>query len=268
MLVRLPGAAICFERGKGDFDLTTRLQLNFSASAVLLALTASTICSAQTAPSALSRVTITHVKPEMVSEWVDLQKEMIPALKKGGVKSRTVYQTSIFGNSYEYLVITPFDSYAEFDSPSPLARALEPAGAARLNEKLRKCVVSSNSFSINRLTDISNVLDGPPPAVIVSARYRIAPGKMQEFQSLVKSDILPVYKKAKVNLTVNSRGIGTNVNEVTMTTGYAKFADLDGGPLITKQLGQEGAAKVNAKFTGIRTMIEVVTRRRMADLSF
>jgi hypothetical protein len=213
-------------------------------------------------------VTITHIKPEMVSEWIDLQKEMIPALKKGGVKSRTVYQTSIFGNSYEYVTVTPFDKYAEFDNPNPLIRALEPAGAARLNEKVRKCVVSSTSFAVTRMADISNVLDAPPPAVIVSARYRITPGKMPDFQNLVKSDILPVYKKAKVNLTVNRRGIGTNTNHVTMTTGYAKFADLDGGPVQVKQLGQEGADKVNAKFAGIRNVVEIVTRRRLADLSF
>jgi len=43
-----------------------------------------------------------------------------------------------------------------------------------------------------------------------------------------------------------------------MVTYYSKFADLDGGPVLVKQLGQAGADKVNAKFTGIRTMIEVV----------
>jgi len=91
---------------------------------------------------------------------------------------------------------------------------------------------------------------------------------MQDFQALVKSDILPVYKKAKVRLTVTQRGPGANVNDVTMATGYAKYADLDGGPFLAKQLGTEGAAKVNAKFNGIRTLVEVVVRSRVADLSF
>ncbi len=53
-----------------------------------------------------------------------------------------------------------------------------------------------------------------------------------------------------------------------MVTYYSKFAELDGGPFLTKQLGQEAATKLNAKFAGIRTMVEIVTRRRVDDLSF
>src|SRR5262249_36991142 len=35
--------------------------------------------------------TIVHVKPEMLTEWLDLQKNaVVPALKKAGVKTRTV----------------------------------------------------------------------------------------------------------------------------------------------------------------------------------
>jgi hypothetical protein len=249
--------------------MKAKLLIPCCSGAILLALNLTTLCNAQSAPVTLSRMTITHVKPEMLNEWIDLQKEMIPALKKGGVKTRTVYQTYIFGNTYEYVTTMPFESYAEFDNPNPLVRALEPAGAARLNEKLRKCIVSSNSFSNTRLTDISNLVDNDtPPPIIVSARYRIAPGKIQDFESLVKSEVLPVYKKSKVRFTVNRRGPGTNTSDVTMTTYYAKFADLDGGPFLVKQLGQAGADKLNAKFVGIRTMIEVVTRRRVADLSF
>jgi len=249
--------------------MKANLPIPCCSGAILLALNLSTLCNAQAAPGTLSRLTITHVKPDMVNEWINIQKESIPALKKGGVKTRTVFQTAIFGNSYEYVTVTPFDSYAEFDNPNPLARALEPAEAARRGEMLRKCIVSQNSFSQTRLTDISNLVDNDaPPPIIVSARFRIAPGRMQDFESLVKSDILPVYKKAKIRFTVNRRGPGTNTADVTMVTYYSKFADLDGGPVLVKQLGQAGADKVNAKFTGIRTMIEVVARRRVADLSF
>jgi hypothetical protein len=116
--------------------------------------------------------------------------------------------------------------------------------------------------------DLSNVLDGPPPQMIVSARYRISPGKLADFENLVKSDILPLYKKAKVGLTVSQRGPGANPSDVTMSTAYSKFADLDGGPFVVKQLGQAAADRVNAKFVGIRTLIEVVVRTRVQDLSF
>jgi hypothetical protein len=247
--------------------MPTRRSLLFCAG-VALAANLSTSALAQSTPT-LYRYTHTHVKPDMLNEWLDLQKnEVMPALKKAGQTTRTVLVSGLFGNAYEYVTVTPFARYADFDAGNPLAKALGEAAAARLGEKLRKCVISQNSYAGIRLLDLSNVPDAPLPAVVVSARYRIAPGKMQDFQALVKSDVLPVYKKAKVRLTVTQRGPGANVNDVTMATGYAKYAELDGGPFLTKQLGTDAAAKLNAKFNGIRTLVEVVVRSRVTDLSF
>ena len=253
---------------KGDFQLKTN-PLRRYPSALLLALGVSTLCHAQTATGPMSRVTIIHVKPDMVNEWREIEKSYVPDLKKGGQKSRTVYQTYIFGNSYEYVIVAPIDNFGDFDGQSPLAKALAPAALASRGEMLRKCVESSTSFMSTREVEISNLIqnDSIPP-IFVSARYRIAPGKFQEFVNLMKSDILPVYKKAGVRMTVARRSVGTNPNDLTINSYYKTFADWGGGPLLTKQLGAEASAKINAKFAGVRTLIEVVTRRRVDDLSF
>jgi len=248
--------------------MKNRLLFPACTGVLALAVSLSTPALAQPAPT-LYRYVHTHVKPDMLNEWLDLQKnEVVPALKKAGQTTQTVLASGLFGTSYEYVTITPFAKYADFDAVYPLVKALGQAGAARLHEKLLKCIVSQNSYAGMRLTDISNVPDGPLPPIFVSVRYRIAAGKMQDFQALVKSDILPVYKKANARLIVTQRGLGANVNDVTVATGYAKYADLDGGPFLVKQLGADGAAKVNAKFAGIRTLIEIVVRSRVADLSF
>ena len=238
-----------------------------SRTPAIIALAASlpTLCLAQ---ATMSRVTITHVKPDMLSEWVDLQKnEVVPALKKAGIKTRTVYSTGLFGNSYEYVQIQPLEKFADFDAGNPLTKVLGQPAASRLGEKLRKCTLSQNSFQSTRLADLSNPSD-TPPQIIVSTRVRIAPGRMQDFQNVIKSDVLPVYKKLKVTYTVNRRGLGTNSNDVTLSTGYSKYADLDGGSPLVRALGQDGAAKVLGKLTGIATLIEQVVRSRVADLSF
>ncbi len=249
--------------------MKTKVLFPFCAAVVLLASTLSIPCKAQPATPLTARVTVTHVKPDMLNEWLDLEKnEVVPALKKGGQKTRLVYQTSLFGNAYEYVIITPFDKYADFDAGSLLTKTLGQPASARLAEKLRKCTLGSTSYAVTRMADLSNVLDGPPAQMLVTARYRIAPGKMTDFQNLFKSDVLPVYKKAKAGVTVNQRGVGANPNELTVSTSYSKFADLDGGPFLVKNLGQEAANKVNAKFTGIRTLIDVVVRSRTVDLSF
>src|SRR6516225_51436 len=68
----------------------------------------------------ISRVTVTEVKPDMLDEWLDLQKnELIPALKKGGVKTRTVYSSGLFGTAGEYVSIVPVEKFASFDEPNP-----------------------------------------------------------------------------------------------------------------------------------------------------
>ena len=233
---------------------------------VLLAITASALCLAQSA-NPMYRVTVTHVKPDMLDEWQDLQRhEVIPALKKAGVKTQTVYRT-YFGDPYEFVTVVPFDKYADFDNPAPITKGLEAAALARLQARTRKCIVSTNSYVNTRLADLSNIPDTPPEVLVVS-RYRITQGKMQDFQNLVKSDVLPLYVKAKAYGIVSQRGFGANPNDVTMTSGYAKMADLDLGPVMTRQLGAEAAAKVNAKFQGIRTPVDRMVRRRVADLSF
>src|SRR5437667_2486071 len=112
-----------------------------------------------------SRVQQVHVKPDMVNEWLDLQRhEVVPALKKGGTKARTVYQTNI-GPGFEFLIVTPFAKYAEFDADGAQVKALGEAAAARLAEKLRKCMDSNSNWIITELTSISNIIPtSAPPA--------------------------------------------------------------------------------------------------------
>ena len=241
-----------------------------SVSAALLATSLSTIALAQTAPTRW-RVTVTRVKPEMLNEWIDLQKnEVVPALKKGGVTARTVYATGLFGNAFEYTIVQPMGKFADFDTPGggAQARALGPQANARLGEKLRRCVETTNSFMATQQDDLSNLGVSDTPPIVGYVRIRVAPGKMQEVQSLMKTEVLPIYKKQKVGLVVARRGLGANGNDLGISTSYAKFADLDAGGPLVKELGAEGAGKLLAKFTPMTTVIENVIRTRVADLSF
>ena len=234
---------------------------------LVLAASLPALCLAQ--PS-MNRVTFTHVKPDMLTEWVDLQKnEVVPALKRAGQKGRTVYSSGLFGNSYEYVVITPMENFAAFDAGNPLIKVLGEAASARLGEKLRKCTLSAQSFQSTRLADISYPDPANPwPQIMLSTRVRVAPGKMADFENIMKTEVLPAYKKAKVNYVANRRGFGANTNDVTISVAYAKYAELDAGNPMVKALGPEGAAKLLAKFTGVATLVEQVIRNRQADLSF
>ena len=67
--------------------MQTRFALRSNTVAALVAVTLPALCLAQSDPTAnRARVTITKVKPEMLNEWLDLQKnEVMPALKKAGI---------------------------------------------------------------------------------------------------------------------------------------------------------------------------------------
>ncbi len=252
--------------------MNTRFSLRITASAVVLAVSLSTLCLAQAppAPPARSIVTITQVKPDMLNEWQDLQKnEVNPLLKKVGAARRAV-QRPVFGNTYEFVSISPLEKYALLDDTGAFAKAAGgPEALARLSEKARKCINGSHTFISTRLDELSNPPDfDHPPPITVSTRVRVAPGKMEDFQNFIKTEILPVYKKGKVPYTVSRRGFGANNSDLVLTTYYSTMADLDAGLALTRLLGQEGAAKVLAKGTGLSTLVEQVVRRRVADLSY
>ncbi len=254
--------------------LFSRKAFLLRASSVALLLASSALCRAQSTPPPTTRfmATLTQVKPDMLNEWRDLQKnEVIPALKKAGVTSRNV-AVPVFGNTYEYLSISPLSNYGVLDGPNPFVRALGPEAAARLAAKLRKCINGQRTYISTRQDDLS-VLPDTPALVSVTIRRRIAPGKAEELRNYIKNDLLPVYKKAKAEgkiagHQVGNRGLGATLGETTATTYYNKFADLEGGNALVKMLGQAGAAKLNAKAAGLSTIVETVVRRRIADLSF
>ena len=228
---------------------------------------------AQQPPAGTTRyyVQVVRLKPEMANDWMEVQKnEVIPAQKKAGVASRMTLAT-VVGNAFEYTMITPLPTWASFDGPAPLTRALGEAGAAAVNAKLRKCIMTQTSYISTRLDDL-----GMPGGDALVARVvvrRAMPGKMQDYLSYYKAEVMPALQKAKADgkiagFGISRRGAGALSNEFTTVTYYTKFADLDNMSPVAYALGQEAADKVNDKAALFSTSNQVVIRRRVADLSF
>jgi hypothetical protein len=228
---------------------------------------------AQATPSGTTRYYIQSVilKPDMVTEWIDLQKnEVIPAQKKAGVTSRTTLMTQV-GEAFEYLVITPFPSWGAMDGPNAIMQALGPEGAARLNAKLRKCVLVQRSYMSLRRDSLSI-----PPGDALVWRYTIKqvnPGKMNDYLAFYKAEMLPAMQKAKAEgriagSSLSTRGVGATSGEFVEVHYHSKFAELDGAGPLVGAMGSDAAAKIGAKAAALATTKEVIVRRRVADLSF
>jgi hypothetical protein len=227
---------------------------------------------AQTAPPVnRQQVTLVRLKPDMVNEWLVLQKnELIPAQKKGGVTTRTTLQT-VLGNAFEYATIIPYPSFGILDGQNAQQKALGTEAAARLAEKIRKCVLTQTTYVLNRRDDL-----GIPQGTATAARTAVVrplPGKQDEYLNYIKNDVLPVMKKAKAagkiaGYTVSIRGAGAAAGELTTTTYYNKFADIDAGNPAIAVVGQAAATAMTAKAATLATNVQVMVRRRVADLSF
>jgi hypothetical protein len=220
-------------------------------------------------PAGRSLVTIVHVKPEALAEWLDLQKNaVVPALKKAGVKTRTVYSSGAFGEAFTCMLIQPMNGFAEFDSKDNQALALGLTADEKTAEKLRRSIVGSYSFLSTALPEISNPGEGKKPPIVALLRLRIAPGKMEEYIDLYKAEVLPLLKKGDSVVSVASRRLGTDGYDVTFETPLTKFADLDAPPILVRVFGAETIAKAMAKLNPLATVVENTILVRQADLSF
>jgi hypothetical protein len=112
-----------------------------------------------------------------------------------------------------------------------------------------------------------------PSSVWTTIRYRITPGKNQDYEDYLKADVLPLYAKAKAaekiaGYSVSRRGPGANTRDRTLVIYSDKVASMEAGTVLVQMLGPEAAAKLTAKSANLASLVEVVVRRRVPDLSY
>ena len=221
-----------------------------------------------------SSISVVHVKPDMVTEWQDLQKNVVnPALKKAGLKERSVFETAVFGESYEYVVITPIASFAQYDEPMSLLRKTLGENAYRdYQATSRRCVVSVHTYGELMRPDLSYAgkmasMTGPPKLVVVNS-ISVTPGRATAFESFVKADVVPVMKKADVlGYFVSQSMFGGDAYGYTSVVFLDSFAEIGKGSPFVRALGQAGAARFLLKAAGLIAHQERVIARYNTDLS-
>jgi hypothetical protein len=257
---------------------TTRKTMLVSGAAVLLAVgIAWTIMGraqggapAQPPPQRIM-VVVTHVKPDMLTTYEDLIKNVAnPALKKAGVPWRATWATAS-GQGFTRISVTPLANYAELDQPGALQRALGVDGVANYNAKLRPTIESTHTYAQTLRQDLSIVSNSStPPALAVLQTFQIAPGKGDEFTSSMTSDYIPNYKKADVkDFWVYATNFGGPGGQILTVRPIAKYADLDQPGLLNRAgLSAEAAAKIGARRAAVSAVIDNETVRFVPDLSF
>lgn len=217
-------------------------------------------------------ITVVSVKPEMMMEFQNYMKTTTnPALKKGGLKWRAIWQsTNAAGDAFEYIIVAPMENFAEFDGTSAIEKGLGAQGFAAWQAKAGSLVRSVRRFIVRTRPDLSFEVKrtGPPKIAVVTAVHVVS-NRNADFENYLKNDYLPVMKKANVTYMVSQTIFGGDANEYVTLTLRESFAELDKGPVIVQVLGPDGAEKLLQKLpAGSVTHLERSISRFVPELSF
>lgn len=216
-------------------------------------------------------ITIVSVKPEMMVEFQNFMKnDTNPALKKGGIKWRDVWQsTRAEGDPFEYIFVTPAPKLADFDGPGPLEKGLGPQGVSAWQTKAGNLVTRVRRFIVRTRPDLSFAPQrtGTPKLAVVHSVH-VAPNRNVDYENYLKNDFVPAMKQANVTYLVSQTIFGGDANEYVTLTMRDSFADLDKGPVLVQALGAEAAHKVMQKLpAGVVVHLERSISRFVPELS-
>ncbi|HWF86253.1 MAG TPA: hypothetical protein VG222_15445 [Vicinamibacterales bacterium] len=216
------------------------------------------------------QITVLRIKSELMSEWLAFQKsETIPMLKKAGIPRRDAWQNAVFGEGPMYAFVTPIENFSQYDGDSPAVRALGAEGAQAYAEKNRRFIDSTHVYAEQTRPDLSyDVKMTAPPKLALLSDVQIALGKVPAYEALVKSDVLPVMRKANLPYVVSQTILGGDVSSFMTLIFHDRFAEIGKGHPFQRILGAEGERQLTAKAVGIVTHVERNIIRYVPDLSF
>jgi len=218
----------------------------------------------------MMRMTTAKVKLGMNAEYEALQKELNEALKKGGVPWRHVWTTTMFGDAGTYISVTPISKFAEFDQPSPAAKAMGDAKYQQYLARAGRCLDSVNYRAIVYRPDLSLMSDRQSePGLALVVTLVLTPGKEEAYEAIIKSDIMPALKKAGVkDAWMHKTMFGGSASEYTVVLLYNKFADVDAGSPLARGLGPDGVAALRAKTQGMIQSTSYTFIRNIPELGY
>jgi hypothetical protein len=268
------GRAVVRERHEKESLMTRRITGTRAALFIVVAAIALAVIAAVSRAQAPAQqgpppqrivVTVTQLKPDMVTTWEDLQKnELIPAQKKAGLPWRHTLGNGISGQSFTRISIGPLANYAQLDMPGGfITRAVSAEANANYNAKIRPTIESQHQSIATLQADLSIMSNSTTMLGLqVVQSLQVLPGKGGDFAASMREDYLPAYKKAGVKdywVFVTTQG-GPG-GERILVRPIAKYADLDRPGLLAQAgLSEEQQAKIGARrnatlASGVRTEV-------------
>jgi len=217
---------------------------------------------------------ITDVKPDMMSEYVALQKsDTIPGLQKAGVEWRDAWRSAVVGTPNTVAFVTPLKSLADLDGDNPMLRALGAEGYRAYMDKMSKLIAGSRVYILRPRPDLGyrneSAGNDMPSKLGVLADVQVVPGRQPDFEAILKAEWAPGLKKANVpSYSVSEVLFGGGIGQYYTFTPIANFAALEKGHPIQQSLGETGLNRLMAKMGPSIRHAERIIIRYDEDLSF
>ena len=232
---------------------------------LLLALSLAAAAPAQDAPEAAPwmEMTLVGVEPGQVDEFLAAQRELAALDQKAGVPWRSVSQTAVFGDTYRFLILTPFARFAGLD------RGARPDPArASIEQRIRRTLTSQRTYALRTTPDLDNPLpDDEDPGLTLVQLVSVVPGREQDYLRVMAEDVLPHFGEADMHHSSAALTLGGDSGYVHFFH-VGNFAALDQGSPLARALGPEGAIEITAKLAGVLSQTEQWIVRYLPDSSF
>jgi hypothetical protein len=210
----------------------------------------------QPAQANILRLEFYRVKRKHVTEFETASREYAALLRKAAAPHGFSVWRSESGER-EYLRIDAYSNYTEIaaDRPRPVAA-------------IDSHVENTRRLIVRVIPEASLPFDTGLPAMITITWMRSQLGKGGEFQTLAKSDLLPLMKKAGMKLFFVAQTVfGGPSSDYAIFTTLASWALLDGpGPLMS--MGEEAYQRYRTKRNALMVSREENVYRFCEDLSY
>ncbi len=214
-------------------------------------------------PAPWLEMTIVHVAPDRVDEFLAAQREISALEKEAGTEWRSVARTAVFGDTYRFVITSPLANFARLDR----ADDADPARNAAVS-RIRNVITSRTTYALRTAPTLDNPLpDGEAPTLMIVQVVSVAPGREQEYLRVMAEDVLPHFDEAEMHHTTGALTFGGEGGYVHVFH-VDNFAALDQGSPMARALGAPAALEVLAKLSGVVLRSEQWLVRYLPDLSF
>ncbi|MEP6768409.1 MAG: hypothetical protein ABJC61_07045 [Acidobacteriota bacterium] len=184
----------------------------------------------------------------MREEFEASLKQIVAAYRKAGVPWFLTVQ-NFAGDASEYTTSVPVMKFGDLDGPPIGLKVLGEREWGKLSRKIDRCYTTqTRKYAAPQHELEINRGDAPPGVYWLETTTLVAQGRMDDYLTWLKNDYRPALEKAGVARFVVSRPIfGGEGGEVVSARMLKNLAEIDGGPVLMKALGEAGALAVNAK---------------------